>query len=191
MSTITKEKLTFKVTTKENAPEASKEVLGIFEDRYGFAANIFGVMGNHPGLLNSYFKGNEQLVRHSVLTTKEREVSFLAASYENDCGYCMSSHSAVAGMLNIDNSTIEALRNGTTIPDTKLEALANYVKAITVRRGKASHEEVQAFLNAGFPKEALLEIILIVAQKTLTNYTDHIGNIELDGVFHTTKWTPK
>ena len=63
--------------------------------------NLYGVMSNSPPVLEAYL----DLYAHfeeTSLTPVEQQVIVLAVSYQNRCEYCMSVHSAIAGMVDAD-----------------------------------------------------------------------------------------
>lgn len=54
--------------------------------------------------------------------------------------------------------------------------------------GKVNDKDAVRFLELGFSKKQVLEIVLLLAVKVLSNYTNHIAKPELDGVFNDYKW---
>ena len=186
MTTI--ENLNYDVKTIENAPETSKEVLEQAKKAYGFVPNLLGTMANHPALLKNYWEGSANLGANSTLSAKEQQVAYLAASYENNCHYCMAAHTSIGQMHKIDQSILDALRTGTPIPDARLEALSQYVKATTISRGRVSQEDINAFLEAGFTQENVLEVITIVSLKVMTNYINYVAQTKVDSAFEPNAW---
>jgi hypothetical protein len=53
-----------------------------------------------------------------------------------------------------------------------------------------SHSEVEAFVAAGYCVEQVLEVLVGVTMKTLSNYTNHLAVTPLDEVFQARSWTP-
>lgn len=186
MTTI--ETLNYNVKTIENAPANSKPALEAAKKAYGFVPNLLGTMANHPALLNNYWQGSATLDANSTLTGQEQQIAYLAASYENNCHYCMAAHTSIGQMYKIDQSILDALREGREIPDTKLEALSQYVKATTVKRGRVSQQDIEAFLAAGYTQENVLEIITIVSLKVMTNYINYIAQTKVDAAFEPNAW---
>ena len=186
MTTI--ENLNYDVKTIENASETSKEVLEQAKKAYGFVPNLLGTMANHPALLKNYWEGSANLGENSTLSAKEQQVAYLAASYENNCHYCMAAHTSIGQMHKIDQSILDALRTGTPIPDARLEALSQYVKATTISRGRVSQEDINAFLEAGFTQENVLEVITIVSLKVMTNYINYVAQTKVDSAFEPNAW---
>ena len=50
---------------------------------------------------------------------------------------------------------------------------------------------MQAFLDAGYNQRHVLEIILGLAQKVMSNYTNHIAETPVDEGMKKFAWTPK
>lgn len=48
--------------------------------------------------------------------------------------------------------------------------------------------DLQAFLNAGYESKHVLDILVGVAQKTMSNFTNHIAKTPLDGAFTEVAW---
>ena len=56
-------------------------------------------------------------------------------------------------------------------------------------RGNVSDDEVQAFFDAGYTRRQLLEIVLGLAQKVMSNYTNHLAETPVDEPFDKFAWT--
>lgn len=76
------------------------------------------------------------------------------------------------------------------IGDAKLRALADFTRTMVVSRGNPSSDELTAFLAAGYTEKTVLEIILAVSVKTLSNYTNQRFHTEVDNNFLGCAWTP-
>jgi alkylhydroperoxidase family enzyme len=92
-------------------------------------------------------------------------------------------------MQKMDPAVIAALRSGTPLPDARLEALHRYTGLVVRQRGWVSDEDTDAFLAAGFTRRNVLEVILAVATKVMSNYTNHIAHTQLDDFMHGNEWT--
>ncbi|HKJ82250.1 MAG TPA: carboxymuconolactone decarboxylase family protein [Ignavibacteriaceae bacterium] len=177
----------FKIHTVETAPEGSKEILAESIKRSGFIANIHGIMAESPVLLKAYNEiGN--IFSESSFSPTERQVVWFTANYDNGCHYCIAAHTAIAKKYKMPDDVIESLRTNNPIADKKLEALRQFTHIIVEKRGYASAEEIEAFLNAGYSKAQLMEVLVGVAHKTLSNYLNHIAGTPLDAEFEKYKW---
>lgn len=57
------------------------------------------------------------------------------------------------------------------------------------KRGHLTQQDMDQFLDAGFDKAHLLEVIAIVAASTITNYTATITNPPLEKAFEKHIWS--
>lgn len=80
-------------------------------------------------------------------------------------------------------------RDGKPISDTKLEALRRLTAVIVTSRGWPSERDTKAFLDAGYLAAQVLEFVLGVELKTLSNYANHIASIPLNATFAGVKWS--
>lgn len=178
---------TFTVHTQDSAPEAAREVLEKTQSSFGFIPNLIGVLAEAPVAAEAYL-GLIDLCRRSSLTPTERHIVWFAVNYEHECEYCMAAHTIDANMEEIDEGVIEATRNGTAFQDERLQALREFTKSVVVERGLVSPQQVERFLDAGFTKQNVLEIITAIASKILSNYTNHIAKTPLDEAFSACAW---
>ena len=49
--------------------------------------------------------------------------------------------------------------------------------------------DLDAFLNAGYTEQYILEVVLGTALKVLSNYTNHMAETEVDDAFKPVEWT--
>jgi alkylhydroperoxidase family enzyme len=73
--------------------------------------------------------------------------------------------------------------NKTPLADPKLEVLRETTLAMTRERGLISDEQIEKFFAAGYGKQQLLEIIVGLSQKVMSNYTNHLADTPVDEVF--------
>ena len=67
--------------------------------------------------------------------------------------------------------------------DPKSTALIALTKEIVTERGHVSAQLVDDFLAAGYQKDQVLDVLIGIALKTMSNYVDHISPTELDRAF--------
>jgi len=53
-----------------------------------------------------------------------------------------------------------------------------------------SEEDIQTFLQAGYNKQQIIEVILGVTFKTLSNYVNHVTQTPVDDAFAAKTWQP-
>jgi uncharacterized peroxidase-related enzyme len=177
----------FNLHTIETAPDASKAQLASIEKIWKFIPNLHRTLAESPVTLEAY-DTLFGLVSKSSLTAVEQQVTYLAINVLNECEYCTSGHSALAKMSGVKSDAIESLRNSTPIADARLQALRVFAEAVVKQRGFVGDAAVEVFLAAGFTKAQVLEVVLIVATKTISNYVNHITETPLDDFMAATKW---
>jgi len=114
------------------------------------------------------------------LNAKQKEVVNLAVSQVNNCTYCLSAHTAIGKMNGFTEEQILELRGGQASFDSKLNALAGLAKNLTENRGAADATVVENFFNVGWTKENLIDTIVLVGDKTISNYLHKTTNVPVD-----------
>lgn len=179
----------FTMHTPEAAPEASRAKLAETKKSLGFLPNLDAGLAESPVALEAY---NEisRLFGRSRLSPVEQQVVALAVSVENECEYCVGAHTVIAkNTVKLPSAIIDALRNGGKLPDAKLDALATFARAIVRKNGRVDDSAVKAFMDAGFDRGQLLDVIVGISLKTLTNYSNHIMGTTLDKAFESGRWS--
>lgn len=179
--------MTFKIHDESTASAPADELLKMAKGKYGFVPNLLGTMAEAPALLKAYMT-LAGIFEETSFNPTERQVVLLAASLGNDCSYCVAAHCTIAGMQGVPEDVVQDMRENTPIEDKKLEALRRLTHNITETRGGPSEDAVKRFFEAGYTQTQLLEVILGVGFKTLSNYTNHIAKTLLDEAFKKTEW---
>jgi len=180
----------FPVITLDNAPEASKPLLENTQQNFGFVPNLIGVMAQSPALTEAYLTISG-IFSNSGLSPTEQQIVLLTVSHFHECRYCMAAHTAIASMQSIESEVIQAIRDDLPIADKKLQALRIFTKRVVENRGWLPECDINDFINAGYQESHVLDIIVGIAQKTLSNYTNHLANTPLDEAFSEVSWSPQ
>lgn len=179
---------TLKVHTIESAPEGSKTQLEASVKSFGMLPGLHGVLASSPQTLEAY-KTLHELFTNTSFDAEELTVVWQTINVENGCHYCVPAHTGIANMMKVDPALTEALRNQEAMPNEKLQALQDMTLKIIRNRGHVSQEDLNTFYAAGYGEQQILEIILGVAQKTISNYTNHIANTPVDAGFKKFAWS--
>lgn len=180
----------FTLYDETNAPEDSRPLLAASKKGFGMIPNLHATMAEAPGLLEAY-KTVGDLFVNSSFNNDEITVVWQTINVEHECHYCVPAHTAVAKSMQIDDALTEALRNETTLPTDKLNALRTFTLNVVRERGAVNEADVNAFLAAGYEKRHILEVVLGVAQKTMSNYTNHLAQTPIDEPFANFAWEKK
>lgn len=177
----------FETYNETNAPEASRPTLEAVKKAYGFVPNLMGGLAESPATLEAY-AALSGLFDKSSFDAKERQVVLLAINFENECQYCVAAHTGAAKRAGLDDANIDALRSGGELPDPRYNALAIFTRKVIQERGWVSEADIETFIQAGFSKAAVLDVILAASYKTISNYFNHVAETPLDDVFAPFKW---
>ncbi|MWA05934.1 carboxymuconolactone decarboxylase family protein [Actinomadura sp. LD22] len=178
----------FAVYDETDAPEAARPHLEAAKKRMGFVTTLNGVMAESPELLAGY-NALSELFGRSSLPRNAKHVVWITASVLNGCAYCVAAHSTLALRSRVPAEAVEALRGGRALDDPALEAVRVFTTAMVERRGWVDDAQVEAFLAAGYTRRHVLDIVLGIGMKTLSNYTNHIAHTPLDPAWKDQEWT--
>jgi uncharacterized peroxidase-related enzyme len=177
-------KMTLAPQTLDTAEGEARAVLDRALTEVGSIPNMYANMVNSPGLLRTYLDGYKAFRKDSQLTPAEQEVVFLTISKINGCGYCLAAHSMIADKVSkLDSQAVGAIRSGGQIADARLAALAAFTGRMVESRGLVTRADAERFLGAGYDERHILEIILAIAVKTLSNYSNHLFHTVIDDRF--------
>jgi AhpD family alkylhydroperoxidase len=177
----------FPIHTPDTAPNEAKEILHRTEKSFGVIPNLEGVMAASPALLKSYSSMWDEF-ENTTLTPIERQVVYQTVNFENTCNYCVPWHSLLASKAGMDPHDIEALRLGMPLGNSKHEALRVFTKEVVLQRGKISKGALELFFQAGYTPRNALEVVMGIAIKTLSNYTNSIAGTPLDKQVQQLAW---
>lgn len=168
---------TFKVLSKNEVSPANQAIFEKLEKGLGFVPNLYATFAYNDTALGDYLTLQN---RKSTLSAKEREVVNLVVSQVNECAYCLAAHTAIGKMNGFTDQQILEIRSGQATFNPKLDALARFVHDITLNRSKPSPESVDALLVAGYSKANLIDILLVIGDKTVSNFLHGTTQIPVD-----------
>ena len=113
-----------------NYDEASAEVRAVFDDimatrKTDYINNIWRALASHPPVLKRFWtQMKEVMVKPSRLVPLTKELIYLAVSINNNCDYCINSHTFAARKHGLDDAMLAEL--------TEVIALANAGNRLTI-----------------------------------------------------------
>jgi len=168
---------TFNVPKREEVSEKNQAIFDNLENALGFVPNLFATYAHSENALTNYLNLSNA---KTSLTAKQKETVNLAVSQVNSCQYCLSAHTALGKMNGFDEDQIIELRQGKASFDSKLDALAALAKNLTENRGAADDTVLENFFNEGWTKENLVDTIVLVGDKTISNYLHRTTKVPVD-----------
>ncbi|RQV62998.1 carboxymuconolactone decarboxylase family protein [Burkholderia cenocepacia] len=173
--------------TIDSAPAESKPVLQQLEQAFGVVPNIAAAMAASPVLINGFI-GLFERVHASSLTEPQIQTLLLTNAVTNASEWPVAFHTALALQQHVPAADVDAIRRGERPADAKLAALSATARALIDTRGRLPDTDRQAFLDAGFTAEQLLEVIAVVAASTITNYVGSVARPALEAPFDAFAW---
>jgi len=168
---------TINVPTREEVSEANQAVFDQLQKGLGFVPNLYATYAHSDTALGDYLALQN---RKSSLTAKEREVINLVVSQINECAYCLAAHTTLGKMNGFSDDQILEIREGSASFDAKLDALAKFVDDITLNRSKPSLEVRENLFTAGYTTENLVDIILVIGDKVISNFIYGATQVPID-----------
>lgn len=172
----------FKLHTAETAPEAAQPLIKKSNAAFGMLPNLHAVMAEAPTLLEGYQVLHE-LFQKTSFNAEELTVVWQSINVEHSCHYCVPAHSAIAASMKVDDAIVDALVNKKPLENEKLEVLRETTLALVKNRGVLSEQALNKFFDAGYAQQQVLEIVLGISQKVMSNYTNHLADTPVDQPF--------
>lgn len=180
----------FTLHTIESAPGKSKALLEQSVKQNGMLPNLHAVMAESPQLLEAY-QAVGKLFSHSSFNAEELTVVWQTINVEHNCTYCVPGHTGIAHAMQVNPALTEALRTEAPMPTERLQVLQDTTLSMVRNRGIISEQEVETFFAAGYEQRQLLEIVLGLSQKVMSNYTNHLAQTPVDTRFEQFAWEKK
>ena len=167
----------FSIPTREEVNSNNQQTFDQLQGALGFVPNLYAYYAKNDTALNDYLQFQN---RETTLSKKEKEVVNLAVSEFNGCRYCQSAHTVVAGMNGFTPEQIIDIRQGEVSFDAKLNALAELTVQATENKGRVSEAVKEKFFNAGYTEKNLIDVILKIGDKVISNYIHNIAEFDID-----------
>lgn len=168
---------TFTIPTAATVSPANQAIFDTLRKGLGMVPNLYATFAHSEHALGNYLALQNG---KSSLTAKEREVINLVVSQVNECAYCLAAHTVLGGMVGFTPEQIIAIRKGGAAFDGRLDALARLVKSAAENRGHAAPALVEAFFAAGYSEGHLVDVVMVIGDKTITNYLHALTQVPVD-----------
>ncbi|MBY6005338.1 carboxymuconolactone decarboxylase family protein [Salipiger bermudensis] len=174
-----------------NAPADSLPLIEKSKKAFGRLPGLHSVMAGSPPLLDGYQTLHRLFAEETAFDAEEKTVVWQTINVYHECHYCVPAHTGIAKMMGVSDGISDALRDETPLPSDKLEALRSFTLAMLETRGNPGEDAFGAFYAAGYGERQVLDIILGLAQKVMSNYTNHVAQTPVDAPMQKFAWTPK
>jgi uncharacterized peroxidase-related enzyme len=168
---------TFSVPTRDQVSANNQAIFDHMKSAFGMVPNLYATFAMNDTALGDYLTLQN---RKSTLSNREREIINLVVSQVNECDYCVPAHTAVAKMNGFTDDQVLEIREGKVSFDDKYAALATFVQETAIRRGRPSTEAIDDFYAAGYNNANLVDVMIVIGDKTISNYLHNITQIPVD-----------
>lgn len=175
--TTTAARGTFAIPTRSEVSEKDQTIFDNLQKNLGFVPNLYAYFAKNETALADYLAFQN---RKSTLRAKEREIINLVTSQINGCRYCQSAHTVLGKMNGFTDDQVLEIRKGSASFDSKLDALARFTASVVENRGKASAEIMKAFFDAGYTEANMIDVVIVVGDKIISNYIHNLAHFEID-----------
>ena len=168
---------TITVPTRDQVSPSNQVLYDNLNKAIGRVPNLFAVFAHSENALGTYLALSGA---KTSLRAKEKEIVNLIVSQVNGCEYCLAAHTAIAKMQGLTDDQILEIRRGAISFDNKLDALVKVAKSIAENKGHADEQLVDYFYAAGYNEGTLIDVVIAVGDKTITNYLYALTGIPID-----------
>lgn len=171
-------KTVFEFKAREEVSPETQLVYDNTVKQIGFVPNMYRVIAHSVHGLGRYVRAE---FGPNSLSTKEQEIVNLVVSEVNKCLYCTSFHFSYLLKLGLTEVQLQEVRKGLVPFDARLQALVSFTKSISELRGHIDGALVDALVDAGYNKGNIIDIILLINFRAVTNYVHTaLGEFEID-----------
>lgn len=167
----------FFVPTREQVTANNQAIFDTLQKNYGQVPNLLATFAYSETALQDFLS---LVSRKSSLTQKEKEAVNLIVSQVNNCKYCLRAHTMAARAAGFNDEQIIAIRKASISFDNRLHALVQFAQATVANKGRPSEAVIDNFFEAGYTEAALVDAIMTIAGKTISNYLHNITEIPID-----------
>jgi len=167
----------FTVPTRDTVTPANQGLFDALKGQLGFVPNLYATFALSQNALGTYLALQSA---KSSINAKSREVVNLVVSQYNECRYCLAAHTMLGKMNGFSDAQIIEIRKGAASFDPKLDALARLTRSIVETRGHADPRAMEVFFAAGWTEENLVDVIMTIGDKMISNYLHAATDIPVD-----------
>lgn len=167
----------FNVPTREEVSANNQAIFDNLKSKLGFVPNLYAYYAKSETALGDYLAFQN---RKTSLKAKEKEIVNLVTSEINGCRYCQSAHTVIGKLNGFTDEQVLNIRAGHAEFDEQLHALAVFTAKVVENRGKVSANDKAAFFAAGYTEEHLIDVVIVVGDKTVSNLIHNLADFTID-----------
>lgn len=165
--------------TLESAPAAARPTMTAVTQKQGYLPTAVARLALSPELLNGFLKMSA-LFEATTLDPLSQETVIMTMADRNGCHLCVAMHTAKLTALGADAGVIAALRNGSLLPDERLEAVRQFTLSALETSGAVDDDTLQSFLAHGYTSRNALEVVLGIGAYTMSTLANRMIAAPID-----------
>jgi alkylhydroperoxidase family enzyme len=177
----------FPIYTLDSAPADSKPALQGLAQAFGMVPNIAGAIAGSPKLINGLV-GLFQQAHGGNLSETYVQTLLLTNAVTNGATWPVAFHSFLGLKEGLSEADVQAIRERRLPQDPKIAAVSRLARTLIEKRGHVDDHDIAEFTEAGFDQALVLDVILVIAASTITNYTASVTQPPLEELFQPYAW---
>jgi AhpD family alkylhydroperoxidase len=159
---------------------ASEKLFAAIKGAIGKVPNAYDAIGSNSALALEAALGLDNALQKSSLSKQEIEVIKIVTSEVVVCDYCLAAHVMVGKSVGLSGEAMLAMRRGEPSGNSKLDALAAFVRTLVATRGTVPAQVVEAVREAGYSDPQIVDTLLAISGITFTNLVNRVNDTEVD-----------
>ena len=160
-------------------PEEVRATLEPVKADFGFVPNLEKVLAAAPAALEGYVS-LWNLIERTGFSPLEQQVICQEINRQHGCHYCLAHHDMLLKQAGGAQDLRAAVIRGELVSDARLQSLRSMVTDLLQARGHVEGARIEEFLAAGYEPARVLDLIMILACKVISNYTNHLAHTPLE-----------
>ena len=144
----------------------------------GRAPNLFTTAARSPAAVGAMVSFFGHLGAASLGPRAGEQIA-LAVAQSNECGYCLSAHTAIGALHGLTPEEMTASRDAESA-DPKTRALLELAVLVNTARGHIDDAAFGAAREAGLSDGEIVEVVAHVALNVFTNYLNSVAQTTID-----------
>jgi len=145
---------------------------------FGRIPNLFATAANSPAALAAMLDLFATTARASLGAPIGERIA-IAIARRNECGYCLSAHTAIGRLQGLSPADVSAAQSGKAT-DRKTQAILKLAIDIHESRGHITDSAIAAAWVAGVTDAEVVEVVAHVALNVFTNYLNSVSETTID-----------
>ncbi|AEW00126.1 alkylhydroperoxidase [Niastella koreensis] len=167
----------FEVLKRENVSTKNQQVFDQIKSLLGAVPNLYSTLAYSENALEAYFRLETS---PNSLSAREVAIVNLVVSEINNCMYSLSVFTMIAKQSGFTEEQTIEIRSGCASFDTQLDALIKLTRELSRKKNIETQQLLDAFYMAGYTKENLMDIIILIGDRTISNLLHTVTRVPIE-----------